>query len=169
MTFLEHPRNSIAWRLPELSHTLRAISADVVVIAARAHGANFRKHWALATCFRPLQELASARQRPSDFHEPYAGVQDDSGNFKSHVRRQNIRPPGTAVCIHRAHSVSRKPGTSHLCRSAAAARSPRYHTNRFRPASPAPTMTGGIASLPDWSTPPPGVQDKLQPMRIAPS
>ena len=43
VTSLEHPRNSIAWRLPESSHLLRAISADVIVIPVCAHGSNFRK------------------------------------------------------------------------------------------------------------------------------
>ena len=56
---LEQPTNSMAWLEPLASHFLREIQADLVNVAACSVGLNLHKSWLFATCFRPLQALAS--------------------------------------------------------------------------------------------------------------
>ena len=56
--------NSMAWLEPLASHFLREIQADLVNVAACSVGLNMHKSWLFATCFRPLQALASTCEHP---------------------------------------------------------------------------------------------------------
>ena len=80
---LEQPTNSMAWLEPLASHFLREIQADLVNIAACSVGLNMHKSWLFATCFRPLQALASICEHPRGSHEDIRGARDSTGGFRS--------------------------------------------------------------------------------------
>ena len=60
MASCEHPANSMVWLLRQVRHFVTAILADVIVVAACSYGLDRAKHWACASCYRPLQALASS-------------------------------------------------------------------------------------------------------------
>ena len=80
---LEQPRNSMSWSEPVVQGYLLDISADVVVVAGCEFGMNRSKHWVFASSWRPLQCLASVCSHGADFHPPYAGTRDVSGEYLS--------------------------------------------------------------------------------------
>ena len=89
---LEQPTNSMAWLEPLASHFLREIQADLVNVAACSVGLNMHKSWLFATCFRPLQALASVCQHPRGSHEDIRGTRDADGGFRSRASAEYPEP-----------------------------------------------------------------------------
>ena len=77
------PRNSMSWLEPVAQGFMLDISADLIVVAACAFGMPYDKRWLFATSWRPLQSLQSVCPHAAGFHESFAGVRDESGDFLS--------------------------------------------------------------------------------------
>ena len=80
---MEQPTNSMAWLEPVATHFLKEIQADLVHISACSVGLDMHKSWIFATCYRPLQALASVCTHPRGSHEDIRGTRDSSGGFRS--------------------------------------------------------------------------------------
>ncbi|CAE7326493.1 unnamed protein product, partial [Symbiodinium pilosum] len=86
---LEQTTNSMAWLEPLASHFLREIQADLINIAACSVGLDMHKSWIFATCFRPLQALASVCEHPHGSHEDIRGSRDADGPSEPPVSVQD--------------------------------------------------------------------------------
>ena len=80
---LEQPRNALSWNEPFVQSFVRDLRLDLVVAAVCHWGADFFKHWIFGTTFRALQQLQGVCTHGKDFHPPFAGIRDSSGNYLS--------------------------------------------------------------------------------------
>ncbi|CAE7475034.1 unnamed protein product, partial [Symbiodinium pilosum] len=139
------------------------ISADLVVVAACEFEMPFDKHWLFATSWRPLQSLQSVCPHAAGFHESFAGVQDASGDFLS---RKTATFPNALAQRYVELIAPLFPGVvapaSEVTLEQATASVP------VRPEASFPRACqdgGGIYSVPDWASPPPGTSDVFKTLR----
>ena len=159
---LEQPRNSMSWLEPAAQGFMLDISADLVAVAACAFGMAFDKHWLFATSWS-LQSLQSTCPHAAGFHDSFAGIQDASGGFLS--RKTAIFPEALAQeytkliaplfpgVVAPTMEVTVEQATSCI---------------PVRPESSFPRACqdgGGIYSVPDWASPPPGTSDVFRTLR----
>ena len=159
---LEQPRNALSWLTMEVQEFLKRISADLVVIPACSVGMSVHKHWLFASSWRPLQQLASRCDHPYSAHADVRGAKDSTGDWAS--RKTAEFPPMLAarfaVLIEPVFSPG--PDTKLLsCEEALGMLPCKPHDALPR----ANQDGGGIFSLPDWSSPPPGQGDHLRTLR----
>ena len=149
---LEQPTNSMAWLEPLASHFLREIQADLVNVAACSVGLNLHKSWLFATCFRPLQALASVCEHPRGSHGDIRGTRDSSGGFLS---RASAEYPDTLAQRYAQQVKTLFPVSASGSRmSLDSAPLPSRLKTLLEP--PVSAQDGaGIFSVPDWSVPPP--------------
>ncbi|CAE7485565.1 unnamed protein product, partial [Symbiodinium necroappetens] len=159
---LEQPRNSLSWLTMEVQEFLKRISADLNVIPACSVGMSVHKHWLFASSWRPLQALASRCDRPYTAHADVKGVKDSSGDWAS---RRTAEFP-TLLSQRFADLImpvfSPGPEAKLLSCDEALGMVPCKPHNALPRAN---QDGGGIFSLPDWSSPPPGQCDHLRSLR----
>ena len=160
---LEQPRNSMSWSEPAAQGFMLDISADLVVVAACEFEMPFDKHWLFATSWRPLQSLQSVCPHAAGFHESFAGVRDASGDFLS---RKTATFPNALAQRYVELIAPLFPGVvapaSEVTLEQATASVP------VRPEASFPRACqdgGGIYSVPDWASPPPGTSDVFKTLR----
>ena len=160
---LEQLRNSMSWSEPAAQGFMLDISADLVVVAACEFEMPFDKHWLFATSWRPLQSLQSVCPHAAGFHESFAGVQDASGDFLS---RKTATFPNALAQRYVELIAPLFPGVvapaSEVTLEQATASVP------VRPEASFPRACqdgGGIYSVPDWASPPPGTSDVFKTLR----
>eukprot|EP00439_Symbiodinium_sp_Y106_P006057 s10736_g1.t1 len=134
---------------------LQKSNADVLVLAACQYDWNISKRWAFATTFRDMQQLAKDCPHKEGAHAPVAGVRDAFGGF---VSQQTAEFPAALAQAY--------------CKSVAADLSldQLYQLLPIKGQFDMPVAHqdgAGIFSVPDWSFPPSGMQDRLKPVRQA--
>ena len=148
---LQQPVDALSWLEPEVQAYLTAINADLVCVGPCACGAEFSQRRALAGSWRALQQLAcscapgscvclSSSQRPFELADVFV---------RSFVRavlplfRPSLQPQELSVV-----------------------QLPLLLPCKDRAAFPRANQDGGgIFSYPDWSVPPPGVEDVFRDVR----
>ena len=162
---LEQPRNSIVWAEPVVQSFLLDIAADLIQVPACKFGLNLKKHWVLATSWRPLQQLQGVCEHEAGFHPSFHGKRDADGTFLS--RNTSVFPAQMCALYMRAIAplFSGLPSdavASHVSWHEALASLPPRPVDDFPVAQ---QDGGGIYSCPDWTSPPPGVSDVFRDMR----
>ena len=153
---LEQPTNSMAWLEPLASHFLREIQADLVNVAACSVGLNLHKSWLFATCFRPLQALASVCEHPRGSHGDIRGTRDSSGGFLS---RASAEYPDTLAQRYAQQVKTLFPVSASGSRVSLDS-APLLSRLKTLLEPPVSVQDGaGIFSVPDWSVPPPDAKD----------
>ena len=147
---LEQPTNSMAWLEPLASHFLREIQADLVNVAACSVGLNLHKSWLFATCFRPLQALASVCDHPRGSHGDIRGTRDSSGGFLS---RASAEYPDTLAQRYAQQVKTLFPVSASGSRMSLDS-APLLSRLKTLLEPPVSVQDGaGIFSVPDWSVP----------------
>ena len=162
---LEQPRNSIAWVEPVVQSFLLDIAADLIQVPACRFGVNLKKHWLLASSWRPLQQLQGVCEHESGFHPAFHGKRDAEGTFLS--RNTSVFPVQMCAMYMRAiaplfSELQPDAIASHVSWPEALASLPHRPVDDFPVAQ---QDGGGIYSSPDWTSPPPGVSDIFRGLR----
>ena len=137
------------------------VAADLIVVAACAYGCDMPKHWLFASSWRQLQSLASVCPHEEGTHAPIHGC-DSDGNFRSRLSAQFPEPLCRAFvdAIQGLFDLG-QPVQACTLQQALESLPP-------RPVDSLPRATqdgAGIYSFPDWSVPPPGLEDVFKPLR----
>ncbi|CAE7705984.1 unnamed protein product, partial [Symbiodinium microadriaticum] len=146
----------------EVQEFLKRISADLNVIPACSVGVSVHKHWMFASSWRPLQALASTCDHPYSAHEDVRGIREASGDWAS--RKTAEFPPLLTARFADLLMPLFSPGQDAKllsCEEALGMLPCKPHDALPR----ANQDGGGIFSLPDWSSPPPGQGDHLRALR----
>ena len=158
---LEQPRNAMSWMEPAVQGYMLDVAADLVVVSACAYGCDWPKHWLFASSWRQLQSLAAVCPHAEGTHAPIHGL-DLDGNFRSRLSAQFPGPLCKAfVDSIQDLFVGGAPLSASTMQQVLA-------SVPVRPVDAFPRATqdgAGIYSYPDWSVPPPGVEDVFKPLR----
>ena len=161
---LENPANSMLWLEEPVRLLLQKSNADVLVLAACQYDWNISKRWAFATTFRDMQQLAKDCPHKEGAHAPVAGVRDAFGGF---VSQQTAEFP---AALAQAYCKSAAPLFNPQCAPADLSLDQLYQLLPIKGQFDMPVAHqdgAGIFSVPDWSFPPSGMQDRLKPVRQA--
>ena len=158
---LEQPHNALSWLEPAVQGYMLEVAADLIVVAACAYGSDMPEHWLFASSWRQLQSLASVCPHEEGTHAPVRGC-DAEGNFRSRLVAQFPDPLcrafGDAIqCLFDLGQPMQACTLQQALESV-----PPRPVDSF----PRATQDGaGIYSFPDWSVPPPGLEDVFKPLR----
>ena len=160
---LEQPTNAMSWLEDFVQAFLLRVHAHCISTPACRWGLDVAKSWMFASSCSLLHTLAGKCTHPANSHSSIAGVLDSFGGFAS---QQTAIYPG-ALCQAYASACSSllafvRPCTAPLSLAEA------QRGICPKPQHGAPTATqdgGGISSVPDWSFPPLGVQDRMKALR----
>ena len=161
---LENPANSMLWLEEPVRLLLQTASADVLVLAACQYDWDISKRWAFATTFRDMQQLAKDCPHTEGSHAPVAGVRDAFGGY---VSQQTSEFPAS---LAQAYCNSALPLFKPQVSPADVSLGQLYQLLPIKGQFDMPVAHqdgAGIFSVPDWSFPPSGMQDKLKPVRQA--
>ena len=161
---LENPANSMLWLEEPVRLLLQKASADVLVLAACQYDWDISKRWAFATTFRDMQQLAKDCPHTEGSHAPVAGVRDAFGGY---VSQQTSEFP---AALAQAYCNSALPLFKPQVSPADVSIGQLYQLLPIKGQFEMPVAHqdgAGIFSVPDWSFPPSGMQDKLKPVRQA--
>ena len=159
---LEQPRNALSWLTHEVQEFLKRISADLVVIPACSVGLSIHKHWLFASSWRPLQSLAASCDHKYSEHTDVRGARNSEGGWLS----QRTAEFPSQLCVRFADLLRGVFDTNPEGRFISLAEALSMLQPKSHSALPRANQDGGgITSLPDWSSPPPGQKDRLQGLR----
>ena len=161
---LGQPTSAVSWLEDFVQAFLLRVHALCVVTPACKWGVDVAKSWMFASSSPLLQALAGSCSHGRDAHESIAGKRDSFGGF---VSQQSATYPVQLASAYAAALGSLlqapQPCSAPLLLSAALSQIP------VKPQTGPLTATqdgGGISSVPDWSSPPLGVKDIMQDLRL---
>ena len=156
---LEQPRNALSWLCHEVQEFLKRISADLNVVPACSVGVSVHKHWLFASSWRLCSPW---------LHGAITAMLSILMCVDGHWLSQSTAAFPEQLCqrfadaLHGIFAASSE-GRFISIDEALAMLPMKSHADLPR----ANQDGGGIFSLPDWSCPPPGQQDRLQGLRSA--
>ena len=161
---LEQPRNSLAWREDFVQSFMQQIQADLIVVAACLYGMDAYKRWIFATSWRALQKLQGICPHARDHHPSFVGVQEPDGGYTSRATAMFPESLADAYVAALAPLFDPLPTGLGKCLTFPEA----LKTIPVRPLDDFPTASqdgGGIYSVPDWTSPQPGLHDSFASVR----
>ena len=156
---LEQPSGAMSWREPFTKQWLRLGSCSLILLAACAFDWDIKKTWLFASSFTPLASIASTCTHPAGSHQSIAGVEDEHGIYLS--RRSATYPAKLAQAFAQKVSVLLSPVQDLNWDTVFS-----FFPKKDWFADPKSFVDGGgLFSTPDWSKPPPDLDNLFRPLR----
>ena len=157
---LEQPSGAMSWREPTTKNWLLLANCSLILLAACGFDWDIKKTWLFASSFSALAAMAVVCEHPAGSHQSIAGVKDSHGIYLS--RRSAAYPAKLANQFAQIISVLLSPSADGLDWNSVFSFFPKKGLHQ----DPKSFVDGGgLVSTPDWSQPPPGLDNMFRPIR----